>query len=632
MSTTSTHAPHGAAAGKAASAGLTLAALGVVFGDIGTSPLYAMKEVFAGPHPMTPDPDRVHGIISLIFWALMIIVTVKYVMFIMRANNEGEGGIMALIALVKRSGRFRFSIPLVLLGMFGAALFYGDGMITPAVSVLSAVEGLSVTTPALDGFIVPIALVILTGLFLAQRFGTGAVGSLFGPVMLVWFTTIAVLGVVETAKHPGILRSLSPTYAVQFFMEDGTLAFLALGSVVLAVTGAEALYADMGHFGRGAIARAWLIVALPALLLNYMGQGALVLSEPGAIENPFYLLAPEALQLPLVILATMAAVIASQAVISGAFSVTRQAVRLGFLPRVLVKHTSGHHEGQIYIPSVNWILYVAIVGLVLGFQSSSNLASAYGIAVTATLAIDTVLAFVVVKRLWHRSMLLSIVGAALFLTVDLAFFAANVPKILHGGWFPLVIGVVVFTLLSTWWRGRQVALRALAARETPLSKFLRYLDDNPPLRVPGTAVYLTAVDAGTPMPLNRNLEHNHVLHRHVILLTSQTRPVPYLADDDRMAVEDLGHHIWRVVVQWGFQEQPDVPRAVRMAAERGVPMDPENISFFLSHVTLNPVQSPGMALWRKRLFAAMSKNSFRASTYLGVPSQNVVEVGTQVDI
>jgi KUP system potassium uptake protein len=633
------HSPQAPA--RVASVGLTVAALGVVFGDIGTSPLYAMKEVFSGAHDLTPNADRVYGIISLIFWALVIVVTLKYVALIMRANNRGEGGIMALVALVKRTPTSaRVTSLLVLLGIFGAALFYGDGMITPAISVLSAVEGLSVAAPGVESLVVPIALAILTGIFVVQRFGTGAVGRLFGPVMLLWFGVLGTLGVAEIVRHPGILRALSPTYAAQFFVDEGSLAFIALASVVLAVTGAEALYADMGHFGRSAIARAWLIVALPALLLNYMGQGALLIADPAAADAPFFRLAPEWGQLPLVFLATAATIIASQAVISGAFSVTSQAIQLGFLPRMSVKHTSGSAEGQIYVPAINWMLFVAVAALVVGFQSSSNLASAYGIAVTATVAIDTILAFVVIRMLWKKPLWVVLAGGAAFLVIDLAFFAATTTKILHGGWFPLAIGVVAFTLLSTWLTGRALALKRLAEREMPLSLFMRLLraqqarggPDLPVQRIPGTGVYLTAIDGGTPLPLNRNIEHNHVLHEHVVLFTSAVKGVPSVPDEKRLEITELGQGIARVVASYGFQEQPDVPAALRLAAAQGLNIDPENASYFLGHVTLNPVNSEGMALWRKKLFAFMSKNSFRASTYLGVPSDRVIEVGTQVDI
>lgn len=627
--------------GRTATTGLTLAALGVVFGDIGTSPLYAMKEAFVGAHVLTPNADRVDGIVSLIFWSLMIVVTLKYVALVTRANNRGEGGIMALVALVRRAPTpARFTGVLVLLGIFGAALFYGDGMITPAISVLSAVEGLQVAAPGVEQLVVPIALAVLTGVFVVQRFGTGAVGRLFGPVMLVWFGVLSALGVAEIIRHPGILRALSPSYAVAFFVDEPGIAFLALGSVVLVVTGAEALYADMGHFGRPAISRAWLIVAFPALLLNYMGQGALVINDPAAVENPFYRLSPGWFQLPLVFLATAATIIASQAVISGAFSVTAQAIQLGFLPRMSIRHTSGSAEGQIYAPTINWVLFGAVAALVVGFRSSSNLASAYGIAVTGTLAIDTLLAFVVIRTLWRKPLWMVVAGAGAFLVVDLTFFAANTSKIIHGGWFPIIMGIVIFTLLSTWLRGRGLALKGLADREMPLDRFLKLLRAQqarggpgmPVARIPGTAVYLTALDGGTPLPLNRNIEHHHVLHEHVVLFTSAVKNVPTVADAKRLEISELGQGIVRVVASYGFQEQPDVPAALRLAAADGVNIDPERASYFMGHVTLNPVGSEGMALWRKRLFASMSKQSVRASTYLGIPSDRVVEVGTQVDI
>jgi KUP system potassium uptake protein len=627
--------------GRTATVALSLSALGVVFGDIGTSPLYAMKEVFGGAHELTPDPSRVYGILSLVFWALMIIVTLKYIMVVMRADNRGEGGIMALVALVKRTPTSaKATTFLVLLGIFGASLFYGDGMITPAISVLSAVEGLEVAAPGVGDLVVPIALGLLTALFVVQRFGTGVMGAFFGPVMLVWFSVLALLGAIEVARHPDVLRALSPTYAVEFFIDNGSTAFLALGSVVLAVTGAEALYADMGHFGRAAISRAWLIVAFPALLLNYMGQGALVIADPSAIDNPFYRLAPEWGQLPLVFLATAATIIASQAVISGAFSVTRQAIQLGFLPRMSIKHTSGQSEGQVYVPVINWILFVAVAALVLGFQSSSNLASAYGIAVTATLAIDTILAVVVIRAMWKKPLWMMVAAASAFLVIELTFFAANTTKILHGGWFPIAMGIFAFILLSTWWRGRALALKRLAEREMPLDKFIKLLRAQqarggpgmPVERTPGTAVYLTAIDGGTPLPLNRNVEHNHVLHEHVVLFTSRVKGVPSVPDSERLEVTQLGQGIVRVVASYGFQERPNVPAALEMAAADGLDVDPAHASYFLGHVTLNPVGNEGMALWRKRLFAAMSKNSFRASSYLGVPSDRVVEVGTQVDI
>jgi KUP system potassium uptake protein len=608
---------------------LTLGALGIVFGDIGTSPLYAMHEVFVGPHPMSPSPIAVYGVISLVFWTLMIIVTIKYVSFIMRANNEGEGGIMALIALVQRAPlkTRRAKLGLMALGIFGASLFYGDGMITPAISVLSAVEGLEIVQPSTKDYIVPIALVVLTVLFMIQRFGTGAVGSLFGPVMLVWFGTIAVLGLHQVILHPSILRALSPSYAVEFITNDLGTAFLALGSVVLAVTGAEALYADMGHFGRNPIKRSWLFLVLPALTLNYMGQGTLVLHTPSAVANPFYLLAPDWFRLPLVLLATLATVIASQAVISGAFSVTRQAVQLGYLPRLDIRHTSAREIGQVYVPAVNWFLFVAVFALVIGFRSSSNLAAAYGIAVTGTLAIDTVLAFVVVRMLWKKPLWVVLLGAAAFLFVDLSFFAANLTKIFHGGWFPLVIAAIVFTTLTTWRRGRQEVAERMRSVEQPLSDFMAKLGPQT-VRVDGTAVYLTATGGETPRALQHNFEHNHVLHRDVILATVRTTGAPYVADDGRLSIENLDHGIRRVVVTYGFQEQPNLPKALQEVP--GV--DTANLSYFLNHVTLMATRAPGMRLWRKRLFVAIQRNAAGAARFFRIPSDRVVELGTQVEI
>ena len=615
-------------------AALTLGALGVVFGDIGTSPLYAMHEVFAGPHPMTPDPSRVYGVLSLVFWALMIIVTLKYIVLVMRASNDGEGGIMALISLVMRAAMRSpgSKLGLVALGIFGASLFYGDGMITPAISVLSAVEGLEIATPSLSDYVVPIALVILTGLFAIQRLGTGAVGALFGPVMVVWFTVLAVLGIAEIVDHPGILRSLSPTYAVEFLVSEPGVAFLALGSVVLAVTGAEALYADMGHFGRPAIARAWFILVLPALMLQYMGQGALVLRDPAAVDNPFYRLVPDALQLPMVVLATLATVIASQAVISGAFSVTRQAVALGFLPRLRILHTSSKEIGQVYVPVVNWGIYLAVVALVVGFRSSTNLAAAYGIAVTGTLAIDTILFFVVVRLLWHKPRWLAIGGAIAFLIVDLGFFAANIPKITHGGWFPLAIASLVFTTLMTWRAGRVLLRERMLAGEKPIDAFLAHLATDPPARVPGTAVFLTSTGPDTPRALLHNVQHNHVLHEHVVLFTAITEGRPTVPPDEQLRITDLGHGITRIVHHRGFQEAANIPLTLEMAREKGVDIDPAHASYFLNHVTISAGRKPGLARWRKVLFATLNRNASGAAEFFALPADRVVELGTRIEL
>nr|MBA3301821.1 KUP/HAK/KT family potassium transporter [Thermoleophilaceae bacterium] len=531
---------------RAGLATLTFGALGVVFGDIGTSPLYALKTVFADyDRAVKPTEASVYGVISLIFWAIVVIVCIKTITLIMRANNQGEGGIMALISLVERvSGKgTRWTALLVGLGIFGAALFYGDGMITPAISVLSAVEGMEVVSPSFEDFTVPVAVAIILLLFGAQRFGTGLVGRLFGPVMLIWFVAIAVVGIGRIVDHPEIFKALSPHYGVVFFLDNGLTAFLALGGVVLAVTGAEALYADMGHFGRKPISRAWFFLVFPALTLNYMGQGSLVLSEPSAIENPFFLLVPDWARIPMVLLATMAAVIASQAVISGAFSVTKQAVQLGFLPRLSIKHTSREEVGQIYAPGVNWGLCVAVIALIVGFGSSAALAAAYGIAVTGTLAIDTVLFFVVVRLLWKKPVWMVAAGMAAFLLVDLSFFAANLPKVVHGGWFPLVIAAVVFTILTTWRKGRAVVTRLRGEKEGPLRDFIESLRtlDPPVFRTPGTGVFLNANTETTPIAMRANVEHNHALHESVVIVSLDTERVPHVPPSERVSVDDLGY-------------------------------------------------------------------------------------------
>ena len=630
----SKHAP-----AKAGLAALTLGALGVVFGDIGTSPLYAMKETFSPEHGLKAEPTAVFGVLSLIFWAITIVVTCKYVLFILRMDNEGEGGVMALISLIRRA---RLDTPratwaLVAMGAFGAALFYGDGMITPAISVLSAVEGLEVVAPSMETIVVPATLVIISTLFFVQRFGTGPLGRLFGPIMGAWFGSLAIFGLSKVIGDPSVLKALSPTYGVQFFFDHGGEAFLALGAVVLAITGAEALYADMGHFGRPPIRRAWFLLVLPALFLNYLGQGALLLSDPKAIDNPFFRLVPEWALIPMVVLATAATVIASQAVISGAFSVTRQAVQLGFLPLLTIRHTSKQSIGQIYVPAVNWSLFVAIVVLVVGFGSSSALADAYGIAVTGTLAIDTVLAFVVVRALWHRPLWLAIGGAAVFLTVDLAFFAANVPKIPTGGWFPLAVGVVVFAVLMTWMRGRDVVSRRRQDEEGPLLDFVKEIEasDNPPTRVPGTAIFLNAKADTTPLAMRYNVEHNHVLHENNVVVCIESVGVPHVPDDERIEVDDLAipdDGISLVVVRFGFQDEPNVPRALRRVECDGNPIDLDRATYFLSRITVSPGKEKTMARWRKHLFALMTRNSASRWAYFDLPEDRVVAFGSNIEV
>jgi KUP system potassium uptake protein len=625
------HPGHAGSASRWAAAALSLGALGVVYGDIGTSPLYTIQLVFTS-HPLTPTPGHVYGAVSLIFWALMTIVTLKYVLLILRADNFGEGGIMALVALIERAVPGRRKRVLVVVGILGASLFYGDGMLTPAISVVSAVSGLKVASPALAAQIVPFSVAILVALFAVQRFGTGAVGALFGPIMIVWFAALAALGGVEVAAHPGIVRALSPTYGVEFLASDPRMGFLSLGPVFLAVTGAEAIYADMGHFGRPAITRSWLGVAFPALLLNYMGQGALVLERPSTVRNPFFLLAPGWAQVPLVVLATMATVIASQAVISGAFSVTQQVVQLGFLPRVSIRHTSRKIAGQIYIPVVNWLLLTAVIGLVLGFRSSSGLASAYGIALSAIFATNTLLAFVVFRTLWRKPLWIVVPGAVAFISVELTFFAANLPKVLSGGWLPLAVGAVFFAILTTWRRGRMLLARRIRENRVPVRRYLNRLIDAPPNRVPGTAVFLTPSQESVPPALLVNAEHNHVLHEQVILLTVQTVPVPHVTGDYRLAIRRLRLGFVGIVARFGYRDTPNVVAALELARREGLDIDLEQTSYFVSHVSLIPTGHARMVRWRTRLFALLYRNSTPVARYFNVPPDRVFEVGVYVEL
>ncbi len=617
---------------------LAVGAIGVVFGDIGTSPIYAFRETFAGHHPLAPDQLHIYGVLSLVFWSMMLVVTLKYVSIIMRADNKGEGGSLALLALINRSttNTRRWSAPIVLLGVFATALFYGDSMITPAISVLSAVEGLTVVEARFAPLVLPIAIGILVGIFMIQSRGTAKVGLLFGPIMLVYFAVIATLGAIQIIGDPTILRSLNPWYAVQFFMTDGWLAFLALGSVVLAVTGAEALYADMGHFGRNPIRVSWLVFVIPALMLNYLGQGAMVLSLPPAealevIKNPFFFLAPEELRLPLVILATCATVIASQAVISGAFSVTQQAIQLGFIPRLKIAHTSASAAGQIYIPIVNWALMFAVIGLVLAFQSSSNLAAAYGIAVTGAMTIDTFLLVVVLLNLWRWNPLYAVPLLAVFFVVDFAYLIANLTKVPDGGWVPLVIGLVIFTMLTTWAKGRKLMQDRMAEGAMPISLFVQSAASSA-TRVPGSAVFMTSTSQGVPAALLHNLKHNKVLHERIILLTVQIKDVPYVDDEKLLVTEDLGKGFHRVVLRYGFMQTPDVPAALGMVKCCGPDFRMIDTSFFLSRQTLLPSKRPGMALWREKLFAWMLRNAESAMEFFRLPTNRVVELGSQVEI
>jgi KUP system potassium uptake protein len=610
---------------------LTLAALGVVYGDIGTSPLYALKEVFGSAHhPVPIDGSNVLGILSLVFWALVAVVSIKYIVFIMRANNKGEGGIMALMALVLRGEKdpARARV-LVLMGLFGAALFYGDGLITPAISVLSAVEGLEVATPALKPYVIPATLVVLVALFLIQKRGTGSVGALFGPIMVVWFLTLAVLGTIGIARTPQVLAALNPLHGMRFLATHGALGFLSLGAVVLALTGAEALYADMGHFGARPVRLAWSTFVLPALALNYFGQGALLVADPKSVENPFYLLAPAWALYPLVALATVATIIASQAVISGAFSITQQAMQLGYAPRMDVQHTSSHEIGQVYLPGINRALFLGVTALVLGFGSSTSLAGAYGIAVTGTMAITTVLAFVVARAIWQWSLPASLALFGAFLLVDLGFFSANFVKIVDGGWFPLAFGFGVFALMSTWKRGRELLYHRVEADSIPLPDFVSSAALGC-TTVPGTAVFMTANPDAVPNALLHSLKHYKSLHERVVLLTAVTLDVPHVRPTERVAVESINAQFHKVKVFFGFMDETDLPEALEWCAEQGLRIDMMDTSFFLGRETLIPRLGSAMALWREKLFIAMYRNAGSVASYFRLPPNRVVELGSQI--
>ncbi len=612
---------------------LTLAALGVVFGDIGTSPLYTMKEVFSvGAHPVPLTEANMFGILSLIVWALIMVVSVKYVAFIMRADNRGEGGIMALLALASHNAadNLKKQHTIMLLGILGACMFYADGMITPAISVLSAVEGLEVAAPMLHPLILPITLVVLFLLFWAQSKGTALVGAFFGPIMLLWFSTLAVLGISGIMQYPAILNSLNPVYAIHFFQISPWIAFVALGAVVLAVTGAEALYADMGHFGRFPIRLAWFGFVLPALILNYFGQGALILKNPETVKNPFYLLAPEWMLFPLIILATMAAVIASQAVITGAFSVSRQALQLGYLPRMHVEHTSESQEGQVYMPRVNWGLMIAVMVLVVGFGSSGNLAAAYGIAVTGDMVITTLLAGIVFHNIWGWSKLRTGMLVTLFLTVDVAFFSANVLKIPDGGWVPLAIGTLIFTLMITWKTGRSMLYLHLKNEAMALDPFIEAIGAHPPARVPGTALFMTPNLEGVPHAMLHNLKHNKVLHERVVILTVKFLDFPHSALEDRVEVEALPHEFYKVTVRYGFKDEPDLPRDLKLCAEKGLTLEAMDTSFFIGKEILIANESSEMAYWRKKIFIGLFRSAETITNQFKLPPNRVVELGAQV--
>jgi KUP system potassium uptake protein len=616
---------------------LTLGALGIVYGDIGTSPLYALRESFHASHGILPTEDNVLGILSLIFWTLNILISIKYLIFVMRADNKGEGGVLTLIALVSQhpDARRRSRTILIGLGLFGAALLYGDGMLTPAISVLSAVEGLKLATPAFEPYVLPITIAILLGIFMIQSRGTGTVGALFGPIMIVWFVTIALLAVPWIIREPHVFAALDPRFAVKFFLANGAAAYVTLGSVFLVVTGGEALYADMGHFGPKPIRLAWFTLVLPSLMLNYLGQGAMLLSVDDArkaADAPFFLLAPPWLLLPVVVLAALAAIIASQALISGAFSLTRQAVQLGYCPRMTIEHTSARQHGQIYIPQVNWALMVATIGLVLGFRSSSGLANAYGIAVGATMIITTLLTYLVARGSWGVGRLTAGSLAAIFLAIEIALFGANLHKIPHGGWFTLAVAALVFVMLSTWKAGRALLGKRLAERMYPFERFLQDIAAAPPHRVSGTAVFMTSNKAGTPPTLLHNLQHNKVLHERVILLTVVTADTPDVEPDERLAVEHVGHNFFRYILRYGFMEEPDIPAALTLEAGPAVRINMEETTFFLGIETLLATRRQGMPLWRERLFALMSRNALRATSFFKIPPERVVEIGMQVEL
>ena len=630
--------PHTPRGGNA----LVLAALGIVFGDIGTSPLYALRTVFTiDGGAVKPIPEDVYGVISLMFWSITVIVSIKYVGILMRADNEGEGGVMALAALAQRlyAGRTQRAGLLLVIGIIGLALFYGDSLITPAISVLSAVEGLKVVAPGLSSYVVPIAAVILAGLFAAQKFGTGKVGALFGPITLLWFIALAAVGVAEIAQHPGVVRGLSPTYAVLFVVANPAIAFFAMGAVVLVITGAEALYADMGHFGRQPILRAWFFIVFPSLTLNYLGQAALVLNHPGTADNPFFLLVPTWARLPMVVLATMATVIASQAVISGAFSLSRQAVQLGLLPPLTVRQTSEHEGGQIYLPGVNAVLFVGVMVLMVAFRSSEKLATAYGVSVTGALVVDTILMLIVARVLWNWQPWKLALAAVVFGGIELVFLAANLSKVLHGGWLPLLIAAVVFALMTTWRRGRQIVTANRGAKEGPLRDFVDHVRANPLPRVPGIAVFPHPGKDTVPLALRANSDHNHVLHEQVVIISASSANVPHVPLHERLTKDELGYDddgILHLSARFGFSDDPNLPQALRQAMDEGMLEAPvaelDEASYFLSRGAVRRTSQPGMARWRKSLFITLAQNAADPTAYFGLPRDRTVTMGSDVDV
>ena len=620
---------------RASTAALTLGVLGIVYGDIGTSPLYAVKETFNPSHGIALNADAVIGGISAIFWALMTVVSLKYVVLIMRADNRGEGGVMALLALATRAVRTRatWSARIALLGLVGVALFYGDAVLTPAISVLSAVEGLEIQTTALKPYVLPIAVGVLVALFVFQKYGSAAVGALFGPVMVVWFGVLAALGLYGIAQAPEILKALNPLHALAFVTQHGFASFVVLGAILLAFTGAEALYADMGHFGKRPIRIAWFGLVFPALALNYFGQGALLIVNPAAVENPFYLLVPSAALLPMVVLATVATIIASQATISGAYSLTKQAIQLGYLPRMNVMHTSETARGQIYLPAVNWTLLLVVVAAVLGFGSSTRLASAYGVAVTGTMLITTILTFFVIRYRWRYNLVLAAAATGFFVVIDAAFFSSSLLKIHEGGWFPLLLGGFMLAIMLTWQRGRELMLAKMKTAAIDLKSLLTSLLAHPPYRAPGTAVFLVANRGVVPRSFLHNLSHNKVLHERVVFLTVHLVDVPYVGQDERVEIEPLIDGCWRVSLTFGFMERTDVPRALNLCAARGLPFDVMETSFFLSREKIIPVPGEGgMLQWREHLFSMMARNAGSAVDYFNLPANRVIELGTQLEL